>query len=346
LALSGFGFIRAGQIARGYCLDSAIKEVNGGQASTRTLHLAISGLLENRRFEEARNLILKFKINIKSDPRQQSYLDYLRLVKADTYLKNKSDDFLKNKSDALLGESEESQYLNLVTNKTVALVAPGEVKTDYGYEIDAHDVVARIKYLGEEYSQNSLNVGTRCDIDFLLDQMIETIISDQKKKPDSYSFLNRIHLIVTRKTSFNVGNFPPTLPLTRLAPTFLTTATSGTMAIFDLLCQNPQQLKLFGFNFYTERLQYNSKILELYNTSDFIRKNGLRKNEFNFTNTQLGSSVIASARSNHDYLSDFLLVKNLYELSGLIDGTPEVLEILNLTADEYDARLEEMLGDW
>ena len=55
---------------------------------------------------------------------------------------------------------------------------------------------------------------------------------------------------------------------------------------------------------------------------------------------------VARSHIPHDLKSDFLLVKNLYELSGVIDGTPEVLEILNLTADEYDARLEEMLGDW
>ena len=105
-------------------------------------------------------------------------------------------------------------------------------------------------------------------------------------------------------------------------------------------------MKLFGFNFYTEKQQYNSEILKFYKSKSFIRENGLRKNSFEYRTNQRGSSMIASSRSNHDYLSDFLLVKNLYELSGLIDGTPEVLEILNLTADEYDARLEEMLGDW
>ncbi|NBQ45951.1 MAG: hypothetical protein EBU37_07840, partial [Actinobacteria bacterium] len=60
----------------------------------------------------------------------------------------------------------------------------------------------------------------------------------------------------------------------------------------------------------------------------------------------LATHTAANTHISHDLKSDFLLVKNLYELSGLIDGTPEVLEILNLTADEYDARLEDMLGDW
>lgn len=338
LALSGFGFIRAGQIARKYCLDSALREVNGGQASIRTLHLAISGLLDARRFEEAQNLMVKFSTLLESDARLLCYISYLKLVRANIIVSNET--ILTPKLSA------QSFYFNFTNKKTVALVAPGIVKSDHGVEIDKHNVVARVKYLGNEYSQNSLNVGTRCDINFLLDQLVEFIIIDRNKNPNSHSFLNKVRLVVTRKTTFNSENFPITLPLSSLAPTFLTTATSGTMAIFDLLCKNPKQVKLFGFNFYTERQQYNSEILKLYNSKDFIRENGLRKNEFEYGTNQRGSCIIASSRTNHDYLSDFLLVKNLYELSGLIDGTPEVLEILKLTADEYDARLEEMLGDW
>ncbi|MDP4981569.1 MAG: hypothetical protein NWQ01_06165, partial [Ilumatobacteraceae bacterium] len=92
--------------------------------------------------------------------------------------------------------------------------------------------------------------------------------------------------------------------------------------------------------------QYNTELLQLYQSREFTYKNELPSTEFNFEVSQLGSAKIALALVSHDLKSDFLLVKNLYELSGLIDGTPEVLEILNLTADEYDTRLEEMLGDW
>ena len=129
-------------------------------------------------------------------------------------------------------------------------------------------------------------------------------------------------------------------------PTFLTTGTSGTLALFEILRQSPKIVKLFGFDFYSIRQQYNTELLQLYQSLEFTYKNELPSNEFNFEVSQLGSAKIALALVSHDLKSDFLLVKNLYELSGLIDGTPEVLEILNLTADEYDERLEEMLGDW
>jgi hypothetical protein len=338
LALSGFGFIRAGHIARNYCLESAIREVNAGQASIRTLHLAISGLLESRRFKEAEDLIVKCSAIMESDPRLNSYLNYLNLVRANTLGRYES-----NVSFATLAHAV---YFRIAHDKRIALVAPGVVDLSYGEDIDLHEIVARIKYLGEEYSLSTTKVGTRCDINFLLDQFAESIIIDRNQNPSSHAFLNKIRLVVTRKTEYNSENFPLTCPLTTLAPTFLTTATSGTMAIFDLLCQSPIKIKLFGFNFYSVRQQYNQNIMKLYESKTFTRNNGLRKRGFDYSMSQRGSSILASARSNHDYLSDFLLVKNLYELSGLIDGTPEVLEILNLTADEYDARLEEMLGDW
>jgi hypothetical protein len=338
LALSGFGFIRAGQIARKYCLDSAIGEVDAGQASIRTLHLAISGLLETRRFKEAQELILKHSTILESDPRLTSYMNYLKVVRANIHI--------SYDSNSTSVPPAKSVYSNITRDKKIALVAPGVVDSSYGDDIDRHEVVARIKYFGAEYSLDPTKVGTRCDINFLLDQFAESIIIDRNQNPGSHSFINKTRLVVTRKKSFNTENFPLTHPLSSLAPTFLTTATSGTMAIFDLLCQNPKSIKLFGFNFYLLRGQYNQNIMKLYASKKFIRKNGLRKSGFDYSMSQRGSSVCASARTNHDYLSDFLLVKNLYELSGLIDGTPEVLEILNLTADEYDARLEEMLGDW
>ncbi|MDP4902785.1 MAG: hypothetical protein NWQ97_05525, partial [Ilumatobacteraceae bacterium] len=108
----------------------------------------------------------------------------------------------------------------------------------------------------------------------------------------------------------------------------------------------PSKVKLFGFDFYTNRQRYNTNLLKLYQSRDFTKANSRHTNSFNFEHSQLGSTQISSESIGHDLKSDFLLVKNLYELSGLIDGTPEVLEILNLTADEYDERLEEMLGDW
>jgi len=338
LALSGFGYLRAGQSARRKCIKAAIEEVSAGTASTRTRHLAISGLLEARRFSEALVMINQEIASQGSDPQLKSYIQFLALVGATEDLSA----FDKNPKINF----DSPPLFERVNSRSVALVAPGVIQPEYGLEIDSHEVVARVKYLGPQFSQSTTKVGERCDVNFLVDQLVETAILDRKHDPKSHAYLNNVNLIISRKYKYVSEDLPPIGPLTTFAPTVLTTATSGTLAIFELLCQSPKKIKLFGFNFYAEREQYNSALLGLYDSKKFIKQNGLRKNEFKFLSVRYGASIIASTRTTHDYLSDFLFVKNLYELSGLIDGTPEVLEILNLTADEYDMRLEEMLGDW
>ena len=113
--------------------------------------------------------------------------------------------------------------------------------------------------------------------------------------------------------------------------------------IWDVLIVRPQKIFLAGFDFYTDRGGYNPQLLNLYKSGSTL---GFVPGELHFQNGNLSQTSLARNHISHNLRSDFLFVKNLYELSGLIDGTPEVLEILNLTADEYDMRLEEMLGDW
>ena len=114
--------------------------------------------------------------------------------------------------------------------------------------------------------------------------------------------------------------------------------------IFETLRYSPRQIKLFGFDFYTNFQIYNHVLLAEYKSS--LSPDGNIPRSLKWSGENLATHTAANTHISHDLKSDFLLVKNLYELSGLIDGTPEVLEILNLTADEYDARLEDMLGDW
>ena len=66
LALTGFGFISSGTVARKYCLEAALQELADGKANSRTLHLAINGLLECRRFDESIHLIESHASNLDS----------------------------------------------------------------------------------------------------------------------------------------------------------------------------------------------------------------------------------------------------------------------------------------
>ena len=116
--------------------------------------------------------------------------------------------------------------------------------------------------------------------------------------------------------------------------------------LFEIIRANPSKIHLYGFDFYTKRQLYSPALLQSYNNTNALREVGLPKNWFDMSSHQTGSANICAGYIACDPKSDFLLIKNLYELSGLIDGTPEVIALLNLTADEYDMKLEEMLGDW
>jgi hypothetical protein len=338
LILSGFGFIKAGTIARQNFVEAAIEEVNAKCASKRTLHQLIRGLLESRRFEEANRYIKEFTDSLDDTNNGNLYADYIAMM---------SQQRPKVEISTSLNESEEEKvFRDLIKDKKVALVATAEILSESGNEIDSMDTVARVKFQGLGIMPDKRFAGTRCDITAYTEDLVEKFKSKSENGSNYLNFLNLVKIIVLKqKSRVNFGDIPTrNMPL--WAPTFLTTATSGTLLVFDIARYRPSKIKLFGFNFYTHRNLYNSALLKFYERQDSLRDIGLPKNWFKFSSERKNSAIIASGFVSHDPRSDFLLVKNLYEGSGLIEGTPEVLEILNLTADEYDARLEEMLGDW
>jgi hypothetical protein len=248
--------------------------------------------------------------------------------------------------DSKTSTSADQLFSHLVTGKNIALVAPGVIKTDSGAEIDAHDTVVRIKFNGKSAMPDEKFVGRRCDITSHNEDTLTIASRDPETMMSLLKDADDLKLFIAKKGDFKSIGALPVRNIKAWPPTFLTTGTSGTLILFDLLTAKPKKIKVFGFDFYTERQQYNTEILSLYSSKQLIKGYSFRKHEFEFGLSQLGSTRISSANISHDLKSDFLLIKNLYELSGLIDGTPEVIALLNLTADEYDLKLEEMLGDW
>ena len=324
LALTGFGFIRAGTVARNYCLEAALQEVIDGRAGSRTLHLAIQGLLEARRFDEAIHCIKSDALDFEANSINITYGDYLAL------LGQQRPNFATSKLSTVTTKKNVSH--DLLSDKSVALVASGEIVTSSGEDIDRHDTVARVKFYGFNIMSKTEFSGSRCDLTFYSKYEVDNFVTKSNSDPTFIDFLKDVKLIVVKQgNKIKIGDVPVRSLQVR-APTFMTTATSGTLFLFDILRHQPKRVKLFGFNFYTKRRIYNSALLDFYKIDISLHRKT--------------SAYIANGYIAHDPRSDFLLVKNLYELSGLIDGTPEVLEILNLTADQYDALLEEVLGDW
>ena len=336
LALSGLGFIRAGTIARNYCLAAALSEVSSGNASNRTRNLAIKGLLESRRFDEARHLIESQTPSIERFASDGTYGDYLALLnqrRAEVRIES-----------PVVESAVEGLFSSLVTGKSVALVAPGVIDKEYGQEIDSHETVFRVKFNGRSAMPEEKYVGRRCDITSHNSDLLTLAKLDKLESSAAISDAPDLKLIVAKKGEFGSINGVAVMSMHTWPPTFLTTATSGTLLIFETLRFAPEKIKLFGFDFYTNRQIYNHALIATYMSSS--RPDGEDRRAHSWSGDKVSIHAVARSHISHDLKSDFLLVKNLYELSGLIDGTPEVLEILNLTADQYDVRLEEMLGDW
>ena len=336
LALSGLGFIRAGTIARNYCLTAALSEISSGNATNRTTNLAIKGLLESRRFDEARQLIESHASSSNALIADETFSDYLALLK-------QRRPEAKTQNPAVESDVEKL-FSSLVDGKSIALVAPGVIDKEYGAEIDSHDTVFRIKFNGRSAMLDEKYVGRRCDITSHNSDLLTLAKLNKLDANASIADAPDLKLIVAKKGEFETIGGVPVRSMLGWPPTFLTTATSGTLLLFETLRFTPKNIKLFGFDFYTNRQIYNHALMDRYKSSS--NPDGADRRSHSWSGDSFSIHSVARSHISHDLKSDFLLVKNLYELSGLIDGTPEVLEILNLTADEYDERLEEMLGDW
>ena len=336
LALSGLGFIRAGTIARSYCLAAALSEVSSGNATSRTTSLAIKGLLESRKFDEARQLIESHALSIDALTTDETYSDYLALLK-----QRRPEVRIES---PVVNSEVEKLFSSLVAGKSIALVAPGVIENEYGQEIDSHDTVFRVKFNGRSAMPDEKYVGRRCDITSHNSDLLTLAKINKVDSNAAISDAPDLKLIVAKKGEFGTIDGVPVRSMLGWPPTFLTTATSGTLLLFESLRFAPKSIKLFGFDFYTNHQIYNHALMSTYKSSS--NPDGGDSREHSWSGDNFSIHSVARSHISHDLKSDFLLVKNLYELSGLIDGTPEVLEILNLTADEYDARLEEVLGDW
>lgn len=338
LALNGFGFIRGSTVARINCLHAAVDEVTTKKASRRTIDVAIRGLAESRKFNDVNilkgNLPLSHQETMKNDE-VEIYVNLLTKGKESSPSTTKREPAF-----------EVHSLRDLVEHKSVALVATGEIDNNFGREIDNHDLVARIKYQGAISTPSKDKTGKRCDLTFYTHDLVTKYLIKSENEPTGIEFLDGLKMIITKEKSASTIGKTLLKVATVRAPTFLTTANSGTLFLFEIIRELPTRVFLYGFNFYTSRQLYSKSLLNSYKTTNALKEIGLPKNWFDLSSRQKSSANICAGFIAHDPKSDFLLIKNLYELSGLIDGTPEVLALLNLTADEYDLKLEEMLGDW
>ncbi|MEI8023559.1 MAG: hypothetical protein WCH63_05140 [Actinomycetota bacterium] len=321
------GYFRAAWVARENSLDLSIAEVSKSSFSATVVTRAIEAQLERRNLDYVRELLVQNTVlGVKT---LRSFHESLRWFEGKP----------ANDSEVHVTIKEYSGHLfrELVERKKVALVGPGNAHYEYGVEIDSADAVARIKYPGAEYLLDEKLFGKRCDIS----QYPSLEPLRELANLSSYEYFDDLRLIVAGGTDSRPVRNIPVFCEDQELPMYRTTATSGLRLLISILRQCPSSLKIFGYDFYSEREPYNVGMKSFYENNAWRMGIG-----FLFgTKEEYQRVDITSSFGAHDPVSNFCFAQNLYK-AGLFEIEPYGKSILELTPYQYVERLEEMLGDW
>lgn len=326
--LCGFGFLRAAGRARAKCLLAGNEEFAtvGSNASTEAIRLALCHAMESRDLERLSRMLVDNVVLRRAERTARACQQWLALMTG-------TRDGLRKTS---LADQEFGEY---VRGRSIAVVAPGILREASGGEIDSHDIVYRLKYFGSLVARDPTHAGTRCDIGFLNEHHFEGLM---KSRRNSEAPLAGVRWIVQKK-GVPRWTASPVRVMSGWAPTALTTGTAGTLALWDLLQFEPRHVKMFGFNFYSDRSQYDESYLRRYQSDPYSVGATFRPSSWSGGN--LTASHITQTFMSHVPISDFLLVQSLLEC-GALDAEKSTAAILRLSGDEYLSRLETMLGNW
>ena len=328
--LFSVGYFRAAWVARENSIVHSIREGEAAGAGANAVGRAIQAHLERRNFADVEALLAKAGTQIK-EAGLREIRDYLDMMQNKYVMPPPDPNSPSFEAEKLFSE--------LITGKSVALVGPGSPSGHYGDEIDSADTVVRIKYVGRDYLPPQEFHGHRCDISQynLLDPLMSLADGGQPQ-----SFIGDLKLLLTSLVPIR-GQIQhrPVLELTSSGPTYRATSTSGVRNLFQLLRHWPNQLKIFGYDFYSKIEQYAPEMILFYQEHGPILGAP-------FLYGQLDAILdyeIAHSFSAHDPLSNFCFAQNLYQ-AGMFEIEPFGASILALTSYQYVERLEEMLGDW
>ena len=321
------GYFRAAWVARENSLDLSIAEGSNSNSSPTSVSRAVEAHLERLDLDSARKTLSETNA---LGPKALNLLrESLRWFEGNV---------VENSAFRKSNYSEAEQlFQELVNGKSVVLVGPGSAHGEYGVEIDSADTVARIKYPGAEFLLDKRLFGNRCDISQYPGLGPLRELADIS----SYEFFDDLRLIVAGgSASLPVRNTPVFCEDQEL-PMYRTTITSGLRLLISLIRRSPSSLKIYGFNFYSEREPYNSGMKLFYVLFAWKIGDGYLLGK----KTDYPKVEITSSFGAHDPVSNFCFAQNLYK-AGLFDIEPYGKSILELTPYQYVERLEEMLGDW
>tara|TARA_A100001515_G_scaffold139779_1_gene134764 strand:- start:951 stop:1682 length:732 start_codon:yes stop_codon:yes gene_type:complete len=176
-------------------------------------------------------------------------------------------------------------FEELIKGKNVAIVGPAKYLTnsEYGSEINDHDVVVRLNRGYELVTKNFADIGNRTDILYscLIERAgnagkispiklketfdIKMVVAPPHSDYKGRSNQTRLHELVDRKKVEEIAKLMPVRIVDHnfhniLAEKVECKPNTGFMAIYDLLRYKPSSLSIYGFSFYLDGFMDGCKL--------------------------------------------------------------------------------------
>ena len=329
--LFSLGYFRAAWVARENSLDLSISESLIPGANSTALQRGIEVNIE-RGLPESDDFLTHSYLDVK-DSFNSEHASYFSIVNHTS---------AKFQSATAVSENDgEHVFHEMIKGRSVAIVGPSPIQGEYGTEIDAHEIVIRIKFAGRENLPEKKFLGERCDVNFYGNSELASILklgSDQFV----HETLRGPKIVLSYRYSSDLECDIKVVNLQGDNILFRNNPLAGVRVLFAVVKLQPRKVKLFGFDFYASKSDYHKKLNSFLQTSSYV----LGHNKLEADNLKEISKAYRSvALLRHDPVSNFCFAQNLYK-AGLFTAEPYCTSILELTPYQYVERLEEMLGDW
>ena len=309
------GMFQLGAIIRSKAIESSYIEANFSTASKNQIYRAFKAAVDQADYQYANNML---------EMLSSTNMDDKDLIKCRLFLSMCQGDLETVSSLARSFYSNADRlFYDYLKNKEVALVGPAPLDNNNGKEIDSHEVVVRLSYVGGSSFADTNILGAKINISYYGDFFSEAI----SKLPD-YDFLKKLDYTVfkTIRYQYQKELYKAGKSRVLFSPNdcfFNGSAHMIQNALFDLLCFSPNRIKLYNVNFFlSTKMHYDgySKILR--------RRKGVKRRYY-------------ERHANHKYLSSLNYTRNLWN-SGIIEVDNFCSEVLNMTSEDYMSEMQKI----
>jgi hypothetical protein len=302
------GMFQLGAIIRSKAIESSYIEVNSSNAGSNQLFRAFKAAVDQADYPLAEVILDRLSNAVEDNDVVMKYRLFLSMCSGDL-------EKVRFMTKELFSIAEELffEYLN---GKNVALVGPAPISDGAGKEIDAHDIVVRISYTGENSTVDQENFGSKVNISYY-----GNVFSEAINKTSNSNFLDKLDYAVFKTICHRYRKELVQINKGRVffSPNYCFFNGSAHMvqnALFDLLHFSPKKIKLFNINFFlAEKPHYTGY-------SDIIQGN----KDYEWHKFQ--------RHANHKYLSSLNFTRNLWK-SGVIEVDNFCKDILSMTSEGY-----------